>query len=66
MNTRQVPRFAQAAVKSCGSLEQHLDLAICLILVPSNAELVACRTSREREHEYQLISRRFPPPWSAE
>jgi hypothetical protein len=45
MDTRQVPRFAQAAVKSCGSLES-------LPPVPLNAELVACRTSRKREREY--------------
>jgi hypothetical protein len=51
MNTHQVPRFAQVAVKSCGSLKQRLDLATCLALVPLNAELVACRTSREREAE---------------
>jgi hypothetical protein len=59
VNTRQMPRFAQAAAKSCGS---RLDLPTCLALVPLNAELVACLTSTKREREYSssLVASRRP------
>jgi hypothetical protein len=47
LNTRQRRRFAQAALKLCGSLEQRRDLGTCPTFIPLNAELVACRTSRQ-------------------
>jgi hypothetical protein len=65
VNTRQRRRFAQAALKLCGSLEQRRDLGTCPTFIPLNAELVACctsrqrtsrqRTSRQRERDYWLI-----------
>jgi hypothetical protein len=46
--TRQNRRFVQAALKSCGSLEEHRDLETCPTFTSLNAELVACRTSTTR------------------
>jgi ERF superfamily len=53
VNTRQGRRFAQAARKLCGSL-RYRDLATCPTFISLNAELVACRASRQRtsrQHE---------------
>src|ERR1700757_4851810 len=47
VNARQGRRFAQTALKQCGSLEQRRDLATCPTFIPLNAELVACRTLRQ-------------------
>src|SRR6516165_8783351 len=46
-------RFAQAALKLCGSLEQRCDLGTCPTFTPLNVELVACRTSTRptKQHE---------------
>src|SRR5215469_11049088 len=54
VNTRQGRRFAQAALRLCGSLEQRRDLGTCPTFISLNAELVACRTSTpfgSRSHE---------------
>jgi hypothetical protein len=44
-------RFAQAALKLCGSLEQRRDLENCPTFMSSNAELVACCTSMRRTRQ---------------
>src|SRR6516162_9439836 len=49
VNTRQGRRFAQAARKLCGSLEQRRGLGTCPTFIPLNAELVACRTLMPRK-----------------
>jgi hypothetical protein len=54
LNTRQRCRFAQAALKSCGSLEQRRDSGTCPTFISLNAKLVACQKSRQRtsrQHE---------------
>jgi hypothetical protein len=51
---RHGPRFAQAALKLCGTLEQHRDLGTCPMFMSLNAELVACCTLRpwkSRQHD---------------
>jgi len=45
VTTRQGRRFAQAALKLCGSLEQRRDLGICPTFIFLNADIVVCRTS---------------------
>jgi hypothetical protein len=40
MNTRQRPRFAQAALKACGSFEERRDLATCPTFIRLNAGVV--------------------------
>src|SRR6516164_2803683 len=47
VNTRPGRRFAQAALKSCGSVG-YRDQATCPTFISLNAELVGCRTSRQR------------------
>ena len=49
IKTRQGRRVAQAALRSCGSFEQRRDLRNYPTFISLNAELVACRTSRQRE-----------------
>jgi hypothetical protein len=54
LNSCQGRRFAQAALKLCGSLEQRRDLGTCPTFTSLNAELVACHTSSQRtsrQHE---------------
>ena len=58
INTRQSHRFAQPALKSCGSLG-YRDLATYPTFISLNAELVECRTSRQRilrQREHALPS----------
>ena len=52
INVGQCRRFAHSALKPCGLLEQRRDLATCPSFIPLNAELAACRTSRQRERDY--------------
>jgi hypothetical protein len=54
-------RFAQAALKSCGSLEQRHDLGTCPTFMSLTAELVACRTSRQQRTSRQRTSRQHEP-----
>ena len=49
VNTCHGRRFAQAALKPCGSLEERRDLAICPTFMFLNAEPAACGTSRQLE-----------------
>jgi hypothetical protein len=53
VKVRQGRRFAQAALKLCGSLEQRRDLGTYPTFMSLNVELVACRTSTTltRQHE---------------
>jgi hypothetical protein len=60
LNTCKGHRFAQAALKSCGSLEQPRDLGTCPTFMSLTAELVACRTSRQRTSR-QRTSRQHEP-----
>jgi hypothetical protein len=46
-------RFAQAALKLCGSLEQRCDLGACPTFISLNVELVACRTSTRRTKQHE-------------
>ena len=48
VNTRLGRPFAQAARSLCDSLEQRRDLGTCPTFISLTAELVACRTSRQR------------------
>ena len=48
VNARPGRRIAQAALKSCGSFEQRRDLGTCPTFISLSAELVWCRTSRQR------------------
>ena len=48
VNTRPGRRIAQAALKSCRSLEQRRDLGTCPTFISLSAELVGCRTSTRR------------------
>src|SRR6516162_412218 len=52
VNTRAGRRFAQAALKSCGSVG-YRDQATCPTFISLNAELVGCRTSTRptKQHE---------------
>src|SRR5262249_31698086 len=52
VNTRPGRRFAQAALKSCGSVG-YRDQATCPTFVSLNAELVACRTSKKRTKQHE-------------
>jgi hypothetical protein len=45
LNIGQRRRFAQAALKLWGSLEQRRDLGTYPTFISSNAEIAACRTS---------------------
>ena len=49
IKTRQGCRVAQAALGSCGSFEQRRDLRGYPTFISLNAEVVVCRTSRQRE-----------------
>ena len=60
LNPCQGRRFAQAALKLCGSLEQRRDLGTCPTFMSLTAELVACRTSRQRTSR-QRTSRQHEP-----
>jgi hypothetical protein len=60
LNPCQGRRFAQAALKLCGSLEQRRDLGTCPTFTSLTAELVACRTSRQRTSR-QRTSRQHEP-----
>jgi hypothetical protein len=58
LNISQGRRFAQAALKSCGSLEQRLDLGTCPTFISSNAEIAACRTSMKHTKSLEWRCRR--------
>src|SRR5215469_787980 len=60
VNTRQGRRFAQAALKLCGSLEQRRDLGACPTFISLNVELVACRTSTKRTKQHERQCGRSP------
>ena len=50
---RQGRRFARAAPRLCGSLEQRRDLGTCPTFISLNAALVACRTSTRRTKQHE-------------
>jgi hypothetical protein len=50
---RQGRRFAQAALKLCGSLERHRDLTTYPTFISLNVESVACSTSKTRTRQHE-------------
>src|SRR5262249_52400978 len=61
VNTRQGRRIAQAALNLCRSLEQRRDLGTCPTFISLNADLVACRTLRQRETRPRRAKLCFSP-----